>query len=272
MFQKLLSLTAAAILICNQAGAQIGISPSRLNFEGNPGETVSRTLTLSNSSAKAVEFSVSLKDWKRDSSGTKIYAAPGTLSHSNAKQIKFAQTTITLAPGERKDFPVFMEIPSSTTDSMATNSSLYITQTTPEPQKTDNPSIGIQIICEYRIPLFYNPLGAKTGDLEILDFRYIPTVKDRKKENQQLQISYKNTGNINKTATLRLEMTNKKTGEEIKFPIRDLAIMPRDSQIIYLDIPANLSPGDYLLIALLEADAGNQRSSIKVAKKSIRVI
>lgn len=267
-----LFFTAGALLICNQAGAQIGISPSRLYFEGSPGETVSRTLTLNNSGTKSIEFSMSLKDWKRDSVGSKIYAAAGTMPQSNAKQIKFAQTTITLEPGEHKTVPVFMEIPKSISDSTATNSMLYFTQTTPEPQKTDHPSIGIQVAYEYAIQLFYNPFGVKTGDLEILDFKYLPGVKDGKKENQQqLQLRYKNTGNINKTATLRLEMTNQKTGEEVSFSPRDLAIMPNGYQIVNIDLPQNLNPGDYLLIALLEADTAHQRSSIKVAKKSIQI-
>ncbi|WP_152620239.1 COG1470 family protein [Pedobacter lusitanus] len=262
------------MLICiftgiQQSYCQIGISPSRLFFEGKPGETVSQVLSLSNSGTRPFEFALSLKDWKRDSVGGKIYEVPGKFPHSNAKQVKLNESTIVINPGESKKVSVYMEIPKFSTDSTSTNSILYFTQTTAEPQKTENPAIGIKVAYEYGIQLFYTPYGTKTGDLEFQEFSYKEALSGKQK--RQLIIKYKNTGNINKTAMLKIELTNQKTGEEIKITPHDLAIMPQDTQLVYIDLPENVTSGDYLIIAMLDSDSNPNHNNIKVAKKTIHV-
>lgn len=70
---------------------------------------------------------------------------------------------------------------------------------------------------------------------------------------------------------LKIELTNQKTGEEIKITPHDLAIMPQDTQLVYIDLPENVTSGDYLIIAMLDSDSNPNHNNIKVAKKTIHV-
>lgn len=253
----------------SQSGlAQITVSPARLFFEGKPGETVSRTITLNNNGKIPYEFKVGLKDWKRDLLGNKLYDEPGKLQHSNAKSIKLNESTVVIAPGELKKVVVYMEVPKSGIDSISTNSMLFFTQNIADDMQT-NASIGLKVGFEYGVQIFYTPYGAKPGDLEFLEFNYLGA-SDKGKDNS-ISIKYRNTGGLNKTGVLQFEITNKKTGEELKMDRVDLAIMPFDSQEVKVNLPKNITEGEYLIVAMLSSDTYQSKSTLKVAKKNIYV-
>lgn len=272
---RLYLLVATGVVFFNQrqAYSQVSVSPSRLFFEGKSGDMVSQTVIISNAGYKDYEFRVSLKDWKRDSSGVKIYEEPGRLLNSNANQVKLNESLIVLKPGESKKIPVFMQIPESKlySDTISSNSMLFFTQLVKEEQETNVPGIGIKVGYEYGVQLFYTPYTARPGDLDIIAFDYVADNSKVKKSKGDIRIKYKNTGQIHKTCVLQVELTNKKTGEEIKLKSRDLAIMPIDSQIIHLELPANLTEGDYLVVAMLSSDSYQFKTSLKVAKRNIYV-
>lgn len=272
---KLYLLITITIVLFNhqESYSQVSISPSRVYFEGKPGEMVSQTVIVSNSGDEVYEFRIGLKDWKRDSSGIKLYEEPGKLLHSNANQIKLNESIIVVKPGESKKVLVYMSIPESKTypDTISSNSMLFFTQLVKDEQKTNVSGIGIKVGYEYGIQLFYTPYFAKPGDLDFTEFDYIADNSKIKKSRGNIRIKYKNTGQIHKTCILQVELTNKKTGEEIKLKSRDLAIMPIDFQIIHLDLPADLIEGEYLVVAMLSSDSYQFKTSLKVAKKSIYV-
>ncbi|KIO76136.1 hypothetical protein TH53_16595 [Pedobacter lusitanus] len=81
----------------------ISFSPTRLFFKGNPGETLTETITISNSGKEPYEFITSIQDWKRDSLGNKIYFPMGTLASSNGRNIRLSSTNIKINPGEKKE-------------------------------------------------------------------------------------------------------------------------------------------------------------------------
>lgn len=262
----LLLLCLVAGLAAQQARAQITVSPARLFFEGKPGETVSRTVTLSNNGKIPYEFKTGLKDWKRDSLGNKLYDEPGKLPHSNAKTIKLNESVVIIQPGENKRIPVYMEIPENLTDATSTNSMLFFTQNISDKEQGNSPSIGLKVGFEYGIQIFYTPYGAKPGELEFLEFDYSAQAKSK-----SIRIKYQNTGGLHKTAVLQFELTNKTTGEELKMDRVDLAIMPFDSQVLNVHLPQEITAGEYLVVALLTSDSYQSKRALKVAKKSIYV-
>ena len=56
----------------------ISMSPTRLFFTGNPGEKVTQTVTLQNSSDKDYVFNLNYKDWVREEDGNKVYLEAGS--------------------------------------------------------------------------------------------------------------------------------------------------------------------------------------------------
>jgi len=79
-------------------------------------------------------------------------------------------------------------------------------------------------------------------------------------------LAFANTGQINKTGTARLEITNKITGAEIKPEPAYFAIMPQGKQRLNLPLREQLLPGSYLLVTILDAGRGD---SLKIAEKDL---
>lgn len=265
-YKRLLLLGVFYLLLFTAKAQEISVSPAYINFEGKPGETVSQTVTLTNTGKKPYDFAINLKDWKRDSLGNKIYSEVGTLPHSNANQIRIIENTLTLMPGEKKTTTIYMEIPTQQTDRIALNSMLFFTQTNPDDMTTENASVGIKISYEFGIQLFYNPLGALRGDLAFESFD--ADLASETSSTPSMTVAYKNTGEVNKLGFLRMELTNKQTGEELKLDPIPFAIMPLSNQKIPVSLPPSLKAGDYLAVAILDAGTGY---NLKVAEKNVRV-
>ncbi len=81
-----------------------------------------------------------------------------------------------------------------------------------------------------------------------------------------MDIHVKNTGQINKDAYVRFELTNTETGEEIPIKAVAIAMLPSSDQWVQIDLPEKLAAGRYLAVAIL--DAGSQYD-LKIAEKEI---
>ncbi|MCF3110861.1 hypothetical protein LL912_18900 [Niabella sp. CC-SYL272] len=261
------SLILSLLFCCVLQAQQLSFSPMRLFFKGAPGETVSETITISNTTSQSYEFLLSLKDWNRDSLGIKHYFPVSSLPHSNAKNIKLPQTSFVVAPGEKKTYTVSMRIPIADTQKIASNSMLFFTQVNaPRNETGDKSGIGIRISMEFGIQLFYTPQAAQKGTLRFLAFNYEPGHK-KDSAGHRLVVKYQNTGQVHKDGFIRFELTNKQTGEEIKPEPVPIAIMPGDDQVVHYPLP-KLAAGNYLAVAILDAGSDNE---LKVAEKNMHV-
>ncbi|SDE30136.1 fimbrial biogenesis chaperone [Niabella drilacis] len=267
MSQRPFCLLLSLLFCCHLQAQQISFSPMRLFFKGAPGETVSETITIANTTGQPYEFLLSLKDWNRDSLGIKHYFPANSLPHSNAKSISLPQTSFIVTPGEKKTYTVNLRIPPADTQKTASNSMLFFTQVNAPPaDATGKPGIGIRVSMEFGIQLFYTPQAAEKGTFQFLAFNYEPWyIKDSMAH--RLVVKYQNTGRVHKDGFIRFELTNKQTGAEIRPAPVPIAIAPQSDQVVYCPL-GKLPPGDYLAVAILDAGAEYE---LKVAEKNIHV-
>lgn len=260
IFEKYIVSTVLLLLLCTiLMGQDISVSPAIITFEGEPGEIVSKAITISNSGDKSHELITGFMDWDRDSLGNKIYSDAGTLPNSNLKLIKSIESLFTVGPGQSKTLYIQMEIPLDQTNPTATNSMLFITQTTPSDQPESESMLGIKVNFSFGIQLFYHPVNANMGDIKFQNVTHAE---------RQLKISFKNDGDINKTGEINVELTNKADGTEYILPRKAFAIMPHDYQVYIADIPKEVKTGSYLAIIMLDA---GQKTDLKIAEKDIYV-
>lgn len=262
----ILLITLSRVL---QAPAQgISVSPSRFFFTGSAGTRVTQSLSLANPSKHRVTFRLLLKDFYRDSLGEKIYSDPGTTPGSNASWVDGLPSTVELAPGEKKDLPVYLSIPADSSSQKAVSRSMLFlsqvgnTDTIVGPHGGRN--MGIQVRLEVGIHIYYTPSADNRRSLEFLAFDdrgRIPVGKDTVR---RYALRVHNGGDVSADATVRLELTDKSTGREIPIPEKKITLLPDTEQIVYLDLP--ILRGQYLAVAFL--DTGDQ-NDLKVAEKDI---
>lgn len=255
------------VYLCNTlAHAQgISISPSRIFFKGEPGQTISQIITFSNASTADFQFIANLKDWDRDSLGVKKYVPAGQRKQSNSAWLSLSENTVRLAPGEEKKINLSMTIPVDPAPLEQTNSMLFFTQVK-EQQKELAKGFHVNVLLEVGVQVYHTPTGLDAGDLEFLAFEDEGFKSEQEDQRiRRMRVKIKNTGQINKDAYVRFELTSIETGEEIPVKSIAIALLPYAEQWVQLDLPATLS-GRYLAVAIL--DAGSQYD-LKIAEKEI---
>ncbi len=263
-FIKLIILFSICFTLPSR-GQEISISPAILYFEGGPGQSATKTIKLSNHGKKAYDFQVSIKDWTRDSVGTKVYAEQGTLPHSNANWIRVSETFVRILPGQEMQMTINMDIPAELPRDRTSNSMFFLTQMNADRQETNHPSIGIQINYEFGVQIFHDPITAKKGEVIFRDLQYL---EDSKLGKRQIRVDFENNGDLHKAGQLRFELTNTENGKDYKLSELAFAIMPQGKQYQVLDLPKELVAGNYHIVALLDAGPGYE---LNIAEKKIHV-
>lgn len=245
-------------------GQGFSVSPSRLSFTGNPGETVAQTITLSNTSQSILNFNMHLQDFDRDTLGSKNYYDAGSRPSSNAKWLSLSSTSLKLQPGEIKKVNISMAIP--TTAKSISQSMIFFTQVKEQMAAGGAlKSIGVSVLMEMGVQIYYTPTGLNAGELEFLAFEDRGMVGTGKDQVRKLMLKIHNKGDVNKDAFVRLELTNKETGEEHKVDPASIAMLPNASQWVTFNLPLRLS-GKFLAVAILDAGTAYD---LKIAEKEI---
>lgn len=251
-------------LLTHAMGQGFSVSPSRLVFSGNAGETVSQSITFSNNSPTPLSFINRIQDWDRDSLGNKIYYDGNTKPQSNAKWISLSSNSVEIQPGETKEVIVSLNIPVDA--KTLTHSMIFFTQVKQQlPEQSKGTSIGINVLMEVGVQVYYTPKGLNAGEFEFLAFDDHGITEQNGVKMRTLALKIHNKGDVNKDATVKFELTNKETGEEIKLAPQIIAMLPDATQWVMMKLPANLK-GKFLAVGLL--DAGSTYD-LKVAEKEI---
>ena len=87
MIKSLFSVAFVSLLLfSSSANAQndggIGVSPTKLYYELQPGETKTVKVTVTNKSPQPHTFEATFADWERDSIGNKLYYAASSRPNS----------------------------------------------------------------------------------------------------------------------------------------------------------------------------------------------
>ncbi|WP_436831334.1 COG1470 family protein [Parapedobacter sp. DT-150] len=247
------------------SGQGLSLSPSRIFFEGSPGQTATQLLTFTNRSDGDMTFSASIKDWQRDTLGRKIYFPAGELAQSNAGWLRLSASTITLNPGETKTVSVTLSVPENGFSGL-THSMVFFTQVKEqEPISETKSRLGVNVLLEVGIQVYNRPLGLAAGELAFLAFEDQGIVTTPTDTTRQMAVKIKNRGQVNRDAHVRFELTDMGTGEEIPVNTTAIAMLPDAEQWVYVQLPSHLK-GKFLAIAIL--DAGG-RYELNVAEKEI---
>lgn len=240
----------------------ISMSPTRLFFNGSPGDKVTQMVTLHNSSDKDYVFNLNVKDFQREEDGNKIYAEAGSLKTSNAAWISTLENSVTVPAKTTKEVAVTMQIPAKA--SGVTNSMLFFTQL---PQQSDKAQvqngIGIITLFELGLHIYFTPTGNTVKSLDITNIAEVTAPNSAEKK---VAVSIKNDGNTVNDASVEFELTNTVTGEEIKLSAVSISMLPETNQVVQFTLPAKIS-GNFLGVTIIKMAGSND---LRVGEKNFK--
>ena len=223
----------------------IQVSPVKVFFNLNPGETKTQSVNVENQSTENKLFEISLSDWYRDSLGDKVYSPIGTLPNSCSEWIILRPNILELKANENKNIQIVMNRPinNSTENNKAKCSMLFIKEIK-EKESLLKPieNMESRMLIEYRlgVHIYHNPTSNNLKNIDISSFKINSKNKKSKKEDNILEITLDNNGTELSESIIKVILTNTLNGEEIKLANVSVSMMPETKRIIKI-IPITYS-------------------------------
>lgn len=231
--------------------AQVGISvsPPKLYYNLNKGESHSEQVVVTNISKKAqLDLAISLGDWTYNNYGENILLPPDSLANSCANWIGTSGVTyISLKPGETKELTVSLTVPQNTdTEAPVHTAMLYITQMNPT-DGTDKDGANIKISVRSGLKIYHRSNSPENKKINIKDLSYDI-------ENHQLELTFENIGNIWIDGSISTDLINLTNGKEFALDDITYYTLPNDLRKVRIALPQNLDKGAYTATTLIDID------------------
>lgn len=251
------------LLLCLTGGfssqAQYGfqVSPAKLYFTHSSVSEQTLRLHLNNSMDTRLVLQATCADWRRDSSGAKVYYPAGSLPTSCCPLVKVTPAVIELAPHEERDVLVTV-LADTPTQSTLRNGMLLLTQANEHETARLNGKSGVVIKVEVGVHLYVLPKESPQPAIAI-------TGMDVAKlgERYQVKVLVENSGGTLLESKLRVEYLNLETMQELKAEPVPVNTMPKEAFNVSALVPSTLAKGKYLVVAILDSGPGQ---TLKVAE------
>jgi P pilus assembly chaperone PapD len=229
--------------------AQVGlsVSPPRVYYNLNSGETGSQKVLISNVSKEhPLNLSLTFGDWKYDTYGNNLMFPPDSLENSCANWLSLpGGTYITLEPGENREIDLTMTVPADIgNDANVQTAMLFVTQMNPV-DGVDAQGAAIRISVRQGIKIYRKGNAAEIKKIEIENLAY-------DKETNSLVLTFSNAGNIWINGSVNASLFNQTTGKESNMEAIDFYTMPADRRIMSIPLQHTLEKGRYTATVMLD--------------------
>ena len=260
--RKLFSLlTVLAVTFAMHAQVGISVTPPRVYFTVDAGQTETKEVIVTNvSESHTMELSVTLGDWQYSEFGENMMYPADSLDNSCAAWVDILpQSFFSIAPGQSYELDVRMRVPENLSDDEPVHTCmLFITQINPT-DGVNEQGANIKIAVRSGVKLYHRKPVARNADVEIMDFAY------NKEQPSQIKFAFENTGNVWTDGTITCDLLNQETGEQTKLENVVFYSMPGDYRYLYFQLPDDLEAAKYIATAIFDYE---HAASVKMAELS----
>lgn len=230
-----------------QAQVGISISPPKLYFNLNNGESSSEQIVVTNVSKSAqLDLGITLGDWHYNELGENILLPPDSLANSATSWISTNGISyLSLKPGETRDLTISLSVPQNAdTDNPVHTAMLYITQMNPtDASDKDGANMKISVRSGLKLYQRSNTPANKRINIHNLTFN---------SEKNLLELTFENTGNIWIDGNISTDLVNLTNGKESTLEDITYFTLPNDMRKVRIVLPQNLEKGAYTATTLID--------------------
>ncbi len=237
------ALLFAGIAAPVAAAFGIGLQPTTVEMEVEPGDRSRQVVTLANvHQEKTISLTLGLADWTLDTDGQIELTPPGETSDSAAEWVRFSPAFVTLKPGESEQIVVDMATPSRLNRSGDFRFALLASTVLPEERGGQS-----GVWKKYQIAsLFYLTAGAANSKPEIIDSGL--TVTETGETSIDLQIINPGNAHARLKGTVQIDSAD---GETQSIPVGNLVVLNEGVRDFRLPLEAPL-PDDAVVSVHLD--------------------
>ncbi len=256
------------LLAANVFGQSASVSPTRVYFNNNLGESRTKTVFIVNKSEKPQSYQVSFLDFDvTNKKGKPTLMGANKNSHSISPWISASPSFFTLPAGASKEIKVTLDTP-NTPEANSVKwgvMSLKLAKEQNAPLDEQNQQLGMAIVNTFQIIvyMFQSPPSITEKSADIYDFK-----SEMLNDKMTIMLATNNTSPSILDCRSYLEFTNLQTGWNHNTSKKRFTLLPGGAKETRFALPTDIPKGKYSVMGVVDYGSSNE---IKAAELEIVV-
>ena len=249
-----LALCAVGMVVSQRAHAQLLVDPLEVTMLAASTSRVSASFSLSNTSDKPVQATISRSDWDRAENGDNRFLASGSSGTSCGAMLTVSPASVRIEPHTSRVIRLGAQ-----PGAALTRECWDIVFVEEVPQRSTAKGNSLQYIFRTGVKVYVAPPGltrdGAVEDMEVVDavpVRAASTTPAKPAARRQIAIRFHNTGAMNLVAKGRVEFRRLDNSLATQVAIEEFPTLPGATRRILVDVPNDLAAGDYVALALID--------------------
>jgi len=252
-----LALCAVGALYTRPASAQLLVDPLEVTLLTTGGERVASSFSLTNTSDLPVQATISRSDWDRVENGDNRFLPAGSTGKSCGQMLSVSPLSVRIEPHTARVVRLAVQ-----TDAALTRECWDIVFIEEVPQRSTAKGNSLQYIFRTGVKVYVAPPGLPRDgaieDMQIVDAQPKSGTAARSASSatgaakKQVAIRFHNTGAMHLVAKGHLEFRRLDNSVAREVPVEEFPTLPGATRRVLVDIPSDLAPGDYVVLALVD--------------------
>lgn len=244
MFKRYVILLALVLMSWVQA-SNIGISPSRIELKGRPGQTITETIIVLADTVNEQQIQVRVGDWTLKPDGELVILDPNVLAESASSWIEPEEDVFSLVGKTNKEFRISVTIPDDASLAGTYHSLVFFSVV---PAATETPGVAVITTTEIGMAVYVTIVETEETSAELLDFYQA--------DDRELSLAILNDGNSLMRLGGRIELRNEAGLTEHSLEIPALPVLRESERELTVAIPDEVKSGFYVALAFVEDSRG----------------
>ena len=254
-----LALCAVGVVVSQRASGQLLVDPLEVTIIAAGAGRVSASFSVSNTSDNAVQATITRQDWDRVENGDNRFLPAGSTGTSCGPILSISPLSIRVEPHTSR--VVRLAVQTTAALSRECRDIVFVEEV---PQRAPTKGNSLQYIFRTGVKVYVAPPGlSRDGAVEDMAVVDAPPPKSSVTKNaavaatsravgKQIALRFHNTGGVHLLSKGRLEFRRLDNTLAAQVPIPEFPTLPGAIRRVLIDVPGDLSAGDYVVLALID--------------------
>lgn len=249
------------VVISQPASAQLLVDPLEVTIVASGTNRVPASFSVSNTSNEVVQATITRSDWDRAENGDNRFLAAGSTGNSCGANLSVSPLSIRVEPHTSRVIRLGIQSAAPVTKECW---DIFFVEEVPRRASTKGNSL--QYIFRTGVKVYVAPPGlSRDGAVENMAIEEVPVPRTTASTTpattvanvpaatkRQISVVFHNTGGTHLLAKGRLEFRRIDNSLASQVTIPEFPTLPGATRKVMLDVPAGLTPGDYVVLALID--------------------
>ena len=249
------------VVVSQSASAQLLVDPLEVTIVATGTNRVPASFSVSNTSNEVVQATITRSDWDRAENGDNRFLASGSTGTSCGANLSVSPLSIRVEPHTSR--VIRLGIQSGAAVAKECWDIFFVEEV---PRRASAKGNSLQYIFRTGVKVYVAPTGlSRDGAVENMAIEVVPVPRTAASTTpattvanvpaatkRQISVVFHNTGGTHLLAKGRLEFRRIDNSLAGQVTIPEFPTLPGATRKVMLDVPAGLTPGDYVVLALID--------------------